>query len=252
MISIDKKKSGASLAAGFTSTFKAFPFIVRNRMLHLLILPLLVNIMLLCGIAWFAFIKTYPLLKSFLVFDKWYLQWLQYAAAPAIILLLLIASFFVYSITGTLITSPFLDIISIKTEKAIGGNVPDPGFSIKALLRLVTGMIRLLLLTILVFLIILPLNIIPGGPLIYAAAGFLITSFFCGVQFYDMPLERRGYTFSEKMQVCSAFAPAVAGTGMAFILMSAVPVVGFLAIVVSTCGATIAFREKMEQAIVKG
>ena len=252
MITIDKNRGTGTFITGFSSTFRAFPFILKNSMLRFLILPLIVNISLMCAIIWLVFIKAYPVLHSIFIFDQWYLQWIQYLAAPLLVILLLIAAFFTYSITGTIIVSPFLDIISLKTENAIGGIVPDPGFTLKGVWRMLTGMIKLLVLMLFLYIIVLPVNLIPVlGTFFYSALSFLLTAFFCGFQFYDMPLERRGFTFSEKFRVGREFASTVTGTGAAFILMSFVPVIGFLGIVVSACGATIAFREIMDKSIAR-
>ena len=251
MIQIEKRRNG-SFIKGFSSAFRAFPFISQNRMIRYLVIPVFVNIALLSAIIWFVFIKTYPVLRSLLIFDQWYLHWIEYLAAPVLIILLLIATFFTYSVTGTLLVSPFLDIISIKTEKAFGGDVPDPGFSLKAIWRMLGGMVRLLILVLILNIIILPVNLLPLGSLVYSAVSFFLTAFFCGFQFYDMPLERRELEFREKLLVGRKFLLTVSGTGAAFMLMSFIPVIGFLGVVVSTCGATLAFRELILPAIKTG
>jgi CysZ protein len=249
MLKINTTKAN-SFISGFSTTFEAFGIIRKNRMTKFLIIPLIINIALLISIAWYAFVKASPLLMEFARFDQWYLKPVQYLVSPVLIILLMIAAFFVYSITGTIIASPFLDTISLKTEKALGGNVPDPGFSIKALIRMVAGIVKLLFLTLMLYIIIIPLNLIPvAGNAIYAAAGFLLTAFFCGFQFYDMPLERRELNFSEKFKVCRKFASTVAGTGAAFMLISLIPVAGFLGLIVATSGAAIAFRRIIEPSI---
>ena len=246
------KTTGNSFITGFTSTFEAFPFILNNKMTKYLILPLIINIALLVSIAWYAFVKASPALLNLVQFNQWYLKPVQYLVSPVLIIILIIAAFFVYSITGALIASPLLDIISLKTEKAMGGNVPDPGFSLRALWRMATGVLKLLILMLLLYIVILPLNIVPfAGSAVYAAVSFALTAFFCGFQFYDMPLERRGFTFSEKFLACRKFGATVAGTGAAFMLLSFIPVAGFLGIIVSTSGAAIAYRRVMEPAITK-
>lgn len=246
------RTNGDSFISGFSSTFEAFPLLLDNKMTRFLVLPLLINTVLLASIAWYAFVKISPVLLGLVQFSQWYLKPLQYLVSPVLIILLVIAAFFLYSITGALIASPFLDIISLKTEKAIGGNVPDPNFSIKALARMLAGVLKLLVLMLLLYAVILPLNLVPvAGSAIYAAAGFLLTAFFCGFQFYDMPLERRGFTFSEKFMICRKFGLTVAGTGAAFMLISLIPVAGFLGIIVSTSGAAIAFRRIMEPTITR-
>lgn len=249
MLSISKT-TGNSFITGFTSTFEAFPFILNNKMTKFLVLPLIINIALLVSVFWYTFTKASPILLGLVQFDQWYLKPVQYLVSPVLVILLVTAAFFLYSITGALIASPFLDIISLRTEKAMGGNVPDPGFSLMALLRMAAGILKLLLLTLALYILILPLNLVPvAGSAVYAAAGFLLTSFFCGFQFYDMPLERRGFTFSEKFLVCRKFGATVAGTGAAFMLISLIPVAGFLGIIVATSGSAIAYSRIIEPSI---
>lgn len=244
------RTTGNSFVTGFTSAFEAFPFILKNKMIRFLLLPLVINIALLVSIAWYTFVKVSPLLLGLVQFDQWYLKPVQYLVSPVLIIVLVIAAFFVYSITGALIASPFLDIISLKTEKAMGGDVPDPGFSVKALWRMATGILKLLILMLVLYIVILPLNLVPlAGSVLYGAVSFSLTAFFCGFQFYDMPLERRGFTFSEKFLTCRKFGLTVAGTGAAFMLISFIPVAGFLGIIVTTSGAAIAFRRIIEPSI---
>lgn len=251
MLSV-KKTTGNSFITGFKSTFEAFPFILKNKMIKFLIMPLIINIALLVSVAWYTFVKLSPVLLGLVQFEQWYLKPVQYLVSPVLVILLLIGAFFAYSVTGALIASPFLDIISLKTEKAMPGNVPDPGFSIKALWRMATGVIKLLVLMLLLYILILPLNLVPvAGSAVYGAVSFFVTAFFCGFQFYDMPFERRGYTFSEKFFACRKFSATVAGTGAAFMVLSFIPVAGFLGIIVATSGAAIAFRRIMEPAITK-
>lgn len=251
MISFNKK-TASSFMTGFTSGFSALPFMLTNRMAKYLVAPLVINMVLIISGAWYAFVKIYPVLTGLFTFDQWYMQMFRYMMAPLLVILIMIVAFFAYSITGTLIASPFLDFISIRTEKVIGGNVPDPGFSLKALLRMASGMIKLLLLMVMLYLLILPVNLVPfAGSFLYLIISFVLTSFFCGYQFYELPLDRREYAFSEKLSICLKYWSTVIGTGAAFILISFIPVAGFLGVAVSACGATIAFRKVIAPSIAR-
>jgi uncharacterized protein involved in cysteine biosynthesis len=95
------------------------------------------------------------------------------------------------------------------------------------------------------------LNLIPGGAFIYAFLNFFFTAFFYGFQFFDYPLEKRFYSFREKLRICWRFKLTLSGNGTAFFLMSFIPVAGFLGLNSATVGAAISFKKYIEPALEK-
>jgi len=248
-------KFRSSLPAGFFNTFRSFSLAGKNRGLLLyFLIPFILNIAVLSGIFYFSYTSLIPFAHSFLAGDQWYMDFLRLLLSPVLFILLSIFTILIYSIAGGIITAPFLDLLSLKTERIIGSRYSDEKFSIKEFLsdifRALTNSIRLLFLIILINLILLILNLIPGGSFIYAALNFFSALFFYGFQFYDFPLERRRYSFSEKLRITWKFKWSVFGSGLAFFLLSFIPVIGFLGLNLCTIGAAKTFTEDIESALI--
>ncbi len=250
----EKVKVKSSLFSGFFNTFRAFSLAWKTKSLLIyFIIPFILNIAILSSILYFSYTSLVPMAQSFLSGDQWYMQFLRVLVSPVLFVLISIFTVFIYSIAGGIITAPFLDILSSKTEKVIGRNNSDDTFSLKEILsnifRALLNSIRLLILIIVINFILLLLNIIPGGSFLYAFLNFLSALFFYGFQFYDFPLERRRYSFNEKLSITWKFKWSVLGSGLAFFLVSFIPVVGFLGLNLCTIGATLTFTEDIEPAL---
>ena len=112
--------------------------------------------------------------------------------------------------------------------------------------------IRLLLIIFLINIVLLILFILPGGSFLYSITGFFTSIFFYGFQFYDFPLERMKLPFSEKLGLCWRWRRTVAGTGAAFLVLSFIPVIGFMGLNLATVGATLLFAEKIRANLLTG
>lgn len=216
------------------------------------IIPFLLNIILLGFILYFSFTATYPWLKG-LIGDgtSWYLTFFRYALIPLLVILFGILTILVYSILGSIITAPFNDPLSARVEKELAGPVNDGKFSFVGFMgdiyRSIKNAVKLLLMMVILNVIIFPLNIIPvAGNIAYIILSFLVNSFFMGFQFYDFSLERRKYSFREKLRICWSFRGMVVGTGAGFFIFSWIPVAGFLSLNLATIAATEQFVKKIK------
>jgi CysZ protein len=242
-----------SFSSGFTNTFRSLGLSFGNRKLLIyFVIPFLLNIIMLSMIFYFSYTSAIPMVQSFLSGDQWYMHFIRLLVSPVLFVLLSILTVLIYSIMGGIVTAPFLDLLSAETEKVLGAE-NDEKFSLKEMLsdilRALMNTIRLLVLVIIINIVLLLLNIIPGGSFIYAFLNFMTALFFYGFQFYDFPLERRRYRFDEKLKITWKFKWAVAGTGLAFFLVSFIPVVGFLGFNLCTVGAALTFTEDIKPSL---
>ena len=247
-------KVNSSIFTGFTNTFRSPGLVIGNKNLLLyFVIPFILNIIILSGILYFAYTSLMPMTESFLAGNQWYMQFIRFVVSPVLLILLSIFTVFIYSIMGGIITAPFLDLLSSETEKVLGVK-NDEKLSMKELLsdifRALVNTIRLLILIVLINLVLLLLNLIPGGSFVYAFLNFLTALFFYGFQFYDFPLERRRYRFMEKLKITWKFKWSVLGTGLAFFLLSFIPVIGFLGFNLCTVGAAVTFIEDIKDSLI--
>ena len=246
-----KVKVRSSLFTGFFNSFRSFSLACNSKgVLIYFVIPFLLNIVILTAIFYFSYSSLVPLIKSALSGDQWYMQFLRVLISPVLFVLLSIFTVLVYSIIGGIVTAPFLDLLSSKTEKVLGIENSGESFSLATLLsdifRALFNALRLLFLIVAINVFLLLLNIIPGGSFVYAFINFLSALFFYGFQFYDFPLERRRYSFSEKLSITWKFKWSVFGSGLAFFLVSFIPVIGFLGLNLCTMGATKTFVEDIK------
>ena len=178
------------------------------------------------------------------------MQFIRAVVSPVLFFLITVFTILVYSITGGIITAPFLDLLSSKTEKILGSADQEEVFSltesVSDIYRAIANSIRLLLLLSAISVILLILNIIPGGSFIYASLNFISALFFYGFQFYDFPLERGRYSFSEKIGITWRYKWSVLGSGLSFFLISFIPVIGFLGFNLCTMGAAKTYTENIK------
>jgi len=251
---IKKLKVKASMFSGLGNTFRSLGLTMKNKgLLMYFVIPFLLNIVILSGIFYFAYYSLVPAAESFLAGNQWYMQFIRFLVSPVLLILLSIFTIFIYSIMGGIITAPFLDLLSSETEKVLGIK-NDESFSMKEMIsdiiRALMNTIRLIILILMINLVLLLLNFIPGGSFVYAFLNFMTALFFYGFQFYDFPLERRRYRFNEKLKITWKFKWSVFGTGLAFFLVSFIPIVGFLGFNLCTVGATLTFIEDMKDSLV--
>ncbi len=249
-----EKKVKNSISSGFMEVFSSFRFARENKgITKYYILPFMLNLIILTAVLYFAYTGITPRVQSFLAGEQWYMQLLSTIVSPIIFIALMILTVFIYSIAGSIIASPFLDFLSLKTEEILTGEKFDEPFTLAAfiedMVRITKNILKLTILIIMINIFLLLLNLIPGGSLVYAALNFFITSFFYGFQFFDYPLERRRYTFGEKLKICWKFRYSVCGNGAAFFILSFIPVAGFLGLNSATVGATALFVKDMKPAL---
>ncbi len=249
-----KEEIKSSLIRGFADVFASFPFIGKHKgTLKYYILPFLINIVVLSATFLIAYTWLAPWLESFFKADSWFFQFIAWLIKPLLIILLTIVTVFIYSILGGIIISPFLDFLSERVEILEGNENFDEPFSFSNMMadivRTMKNMVKLILLLAIINLFLLILNLIPGGTVLITILNFFLASFFYGFQFFDYPLERRRYTFGEKFYICRKHSLSVAGNGMAFFILSVIPVIGFLGFNSGTIGAALTFTRDIKPAL---
>ncbi len=252
-----KIKITDTASGGFADVVNSFSFVSQNKsLIKYYIAPFLLNIIILSGIFYFSYNSLNPWLQGFLSGDAWYINFLSLILSPVLFVILLIATILFYSIAGTIIASPFLDFLSSKTEAIYSGVSPESDLSfvesIKDIIRTTKNAVKLIFLLLFLNILFLFLNFFPGGSFIYAFLNFFFTAFFYGFQFFDYPLEKRFYSFREKLRICWRFKKTLAGNGAAFFLISFIPLAGFLGLNAATVGAAISFKKYMEPALTRG
>ena len=252
------KKTTSSFVQGFLEVFTSLKLVGANKGLTAyFIVPFILNIIVLSSIFYFSYTTLEPRLSAAITGSGWIFEFLKFIIAPLILIVLAIITVLIYSIIGNIITSPFNDFLSLKVETIQTGEKFDEPFSLSAaiddIVRVTGNILRLLGLLIVVNAVLLVVNLIPvAGSFLYTVMSFMTTVFFLGFQFFDFPLERRRYTFREKLSITMRYKMMVAGVGTGFFLVSYIPLMGFLGLNMATMGATSLFVRNMKPVLMPG
>lgn len=230
---------------GFLQPFRAFRFIRQHpRLYKFILIPFGINL----GI--FSLTIYYGLGFFFNVVSKyipqgeaWYWFMLNYLLVAIAVLITLVLTFFTFTAVGSLISSPFNDILSEKTEEMLTGQTSDEPFVMKTFFEDAGRVLIIESKKIGLFLIgmmfLLCLNILPIiGSLLYSVLSILWTLFFLVIEYTGYVFSRKRLTFKEQRQIIRKNFALMFGFGVGVFCVLAIPFFHFLCIPLGVVGAT--------------
>jgi CysZ protein len=234
----------ASFSQGFFYPFRAGKFI-RNHpvLLKYIIVPFLINFVVLSlavfwGLSFFNSVVVHYIPQG----DAWYWVILSYFLWALAILMTMILVFFGFTVTGAIIASPFNDILSEKTEEILTGIINEEPFVFKIFLKdalqTVMDESKKIFIFVILMLLLLPLNLIPGGTLPYSILSVLLTVFFLVVEYTGYVFYRKHLTFHDQRRFIFSQKFLMLGFGTGIMGVLAVPFLQFLCIPLGVVGAT--------------
>jgi CysZ protein len=261
-------KIKSAFLKGFWVSFASFGLMGKNKSILLFyIVPFLLNIFLLSAFIYLAFTNIAPLLRDVLSGNEEYhrilnalLAVLNFLITPILLLFLLYLATVAYGFIGNILCSSFLDKLSQKTQETVSGRKIDTPFSLKYFpkrfeenfIRTFKNFFKMLALVITISLLSMFLLLIPIiGAILYSALGYITTSFILGLQFMDYPLNRKKYTFGEKLKIAWKFKYTTIGLGMSFLIISMIPILGYLGINMCVMGASIIFEKDISATLLE-
>jgi CysZ protein len=238
--------------AGLTGYPEAHRFILKHRLTHYLLFPGIIS-MIYLGL---LLILAYIYLGSFAedIIHNWMPTYLQGNVMEIILIVLLwifllLLLFITYRHVSLALLSPFLSILSERTECILRG-AAEARFSLKqALIDLLRGIrinLRIMILSILFSLAAWLLALLPVvGAFVSLAVSFLIQSYYGGFALFDYTLERKRLSVKKSVAYIKQKRILVTGIGAGFFLLSLIPLIGwFLAPTYGTVAATIRIWDK--------
>lgn len=234
----------ANFSRGFFYPFRAGKFI-RNHpvLLKYIIVPFLINFVVLSlavfwGLSFFNSVVVHYIPQG----DAWYWVILSYFLWALAILMTMILVFFGFTVTGAIIASPFNDILSEKTEEILTGIINEEPFVFKIFLKdalqTVMDESKKIFIFVILMLLLLPLNLIPGGTLPYSILSVLLTVFFLVVEYTGYVFYRKHLTFHDQRRFIFSQKFLMLGFGTGIMGVLAVPFLQFLCIPLGVVGAT--------------
>jgi CysZ protein len=150
--------------------------------------------------------------------------------------------FFGFTVTGAIISSPFNDILSEKTEELLTGIPNEEPFVFKVFLRdslhTVLDESGKIIIFVVLMVLLLPLNLVPGGTLPYSVLSILLTIFFLVVEYTGYVFSRKHLTFQDQRHFIFSRKFTMLGFGTGVMGVLAVPFLQFFCIPLGVVGAT--------------
>ena len=243
-LAYDRGRTAVRFTRGFLYPFNAFTFIRRHTSLYkFVILPFLINLLSFVLVIYFGFNYFQDMVMSRLPQGgAWYWLILNYFVIVAAILVILVLVFFTFAVVGSLISSPFNDVLSEQTEKILTGMNNDAPFSWKIFWQdtvrtlisegekiavFVAGMLLLLLLHLLPIL----------GTALYPVLSMAWTALFLVLEYNGYVFTRKHLTFRDQRRIVFRHAASMSGFGVGVFCVLAIPFLQFLCIPLGVVGA---------------
>src|SRR5210317_1057295 len=127
----------SNFSQGFLYPFRAGKFIKGNTsLLKYIILPFLINVVVLSIAVYWGFFFFNSIVVHYIPQgDAWYWMILSYFLWTVAVLMTMVLVFFGFTVTGAIISSPFNDILSEKTEELLTGMPNNEPFILKIFLK---------------------------------------------------------------------------------------------------------------------
>lgn len=235
---------------GLLAPWAALRLIGRNPRLWLHCLaPLAINLGLFALFFWFGYDRFVQWVKPLLPSGEgWWWALAFYALAALAVVVLSLMVVFLFTVVGSLIAAPFLELLSRRVE-ALAAPAGSPPWAETSLwqdtLRLVRQTMKLLALYLALMVPLWLLNLLPVvGSLLYAGLAFLLTCFFLALNFLDLPLDRRGLSLRAKLAYLRGLGLTGLAFGVAVFALGVIPLLNLALLPLAAAGATLLYLER--------
>ncbi|MCW8995124.1 MAG: sulfate transporter CysZ [Psychromonas sp.] len=206
------------------------------------LLPLLINTVIFTGAFWFLFTSITDWIDSYIAQLPDFLSWLSYLFWPFLIISILFGFSFLFSIIANLIASPFNGLLAERTENLLtDSQISSASFAdlIKDLPRILHRELQKLAYFLPRMLLCGALYFIPVfGQIIAPFIWFIFAGWMMAVQYADFPFDNHKISFKEMKKALAKRLTKNLTFGMLISFLTTIPVINFIIMPVSVCGAT--------------
>lgn len=240
-----KRNFAVNFSRGFFAPFRSVRILRSNpRLIKYILIPFLINTLVFSGAVYLGLDFFGSTVVEYLPQgEAWYWSVLYWFLWVVAVLLTAVLVFFSFTVVGNLLASPFNDLLSERTEEVLSGNVNDEPFSLGRFLRdaLLTILMeaKKIWLFVVVMVLILPLNLLPGvGNSIYTLLVVSLTLFFLCFEYLGFVLVRKRLFFREQKRYILARKFLMLGFSCGVMALLAIPFFQLLCIPLAVIGAT--------------
>ncbi len=234
----------AKFTGGFFYPFNSFAFLRRHRSLYkFAVLPFLINVLVFTLVVYWGLSSFQTMVMARLPQgDAWYWMILNYFVLAAAVLVIMVLVFFSFAVIGSLVASPFNDVLSERTAGVLTGVVKDEPFVWKIFCQDTVRVWVCELKKIAVFmagmLVLLLLHLAPVlGTALYPPLSVAWTAFFLVLEYNGYVLARQRLTFRQQFRIIFRHPASMSGFGLGIFCVLAIPFMQFFCIPLGVVGA---------------
>lgn len=240
-----KRNFAINFSRGFFAPFRSVRVLRSNpRLIQYILIPVLINTLVFSGAVYLGLNFFGSTVVEYIPQgEAWYWSILYWFLWVVAVLLTLVLVFFTFTVVGNLLASPFNDLLSERAEEVFSGAVNDEPFSLSRFFRdaLQTVLMeaKKMWVFVVVMILILPLNLLPGlGNSIYTVLAVSLTLFFLCFEYLGFVLVRKRQFFREQKNYIFARKFLMLGFSCGVMAMLAIPFFQLLCIPLAVIGAT--------------
>ncbi|MDP0560806.1 MAG: sulfate transporter CysZ [Candidatus Endonucleobacter sp. (ex Gigantidas childressi)] len=237
-----------------TSPSGAFFFIAGFKMMFnpalrwFVFAPLLINVFVLSAIVYWT-LQKFSGLMAILV--GWLPEWMsfsEYLLWPLFLLGVIVSVFFLFTVIGNLIASPFNAILAEKVQRMEGFTLPDVALKdwLVILPKNIGRELRKIQYYLPKILLLLFLSFIPVINLISPFIWFLFNGWMMAIQYCDYAADNRGLLFTDMMRRLNNNTSVAWSFGATVNVMMLIPFVNLLIIPAAVIGSTLLWERRIE------
>lgn len=251
-----KRSFVVNFSRGFFAPFRSARILRDNpRLIQYILIPFLINALVFSGAVYLGLGFFDSTVIGYIPQgDAWYwsvLYWLLWVIA---VLLTAVLVFFSFTVVGNLLASPFNDLLSERTEEVLSGVSNDEPFVLSRFLndalRTVLMEAKKMWIFVVIMVLILPLNLVPGvGNSVYTVLAISLTLFFLCFEYLGFVLVRKRQFFRDQKNYIFARKFLMLGFSCGVMTLLAIPFAQLLCIPLAVIGITRLWCE--EEGLVK-
>lgn len=235
--------SAPGFVAGLDYVRRGARLLRRPGLRRYILIPLLTNLLLL-GV---AAVVLYQTLEQALA--DWLpaaLDWLRYVLLPLAGLVFALVFFFVFTFIANLLATPFNGALSSAVLRELQGAALGPESSLMQELRLgLAGELAKAAYFVKLSLPCALLSLLPGVNVLSVIVWPVFGAWALAIEYLDCPLGNHLRPFPAALQAARQQRRLAFGFGAGVALLTAVPVLNFIAMPVGVAGATLLYHERL-------
>lgn len=233
---------------GTCALLEGFKLIFKPGLRRYVIVPTLINIVLYC-LAWGVAIHYIGLIISYIDshLPHW-LSWLNYVLWPLFFIALAIMSAYTFTLIANLILSPFMGVLSEKTQWYLKGDaIPEVSLAqlLKDTPKILLRQLHLWRYMLPRALLLLIITLIPGVNVVSGFLWFIFGGWMLFIQYFDYPSDNNRHPLRYTLKSASEDKSLSLGFGIACLFLASIPLVNILLIPAAVCGASRVYLSKI-------